>query len=383
MSYILDIATAVPRYAVSNAELLEFYSKSIESSGEVSISRKLNIISGKTKIKKRYSCIPDFNGNEQELFTNGNYNQSVERRTEVYKENLLPLATDAIDKLLLQTKCNTNEITHLITVTCTGVFAPGFEFLVAEHYNLGNTEKLALNFLGCYAALKAIKHANYIAKANPSACILIVCTELCSLHFNPSTADEDILSNLLFADGAAAVLIVGNENKLATKKTVISIDAISSVYIPNTQDLMSWNISSTAFNMYLSKHIVDAIRNNIYNPVTNFLKKASSDPTYWAIHPGGIRIVEAVKESLKLSDKDVNFSLDVLENYGNMSSPTILFILKNIFDYAVNDTKSGGKNIFACAFGPGLNIEMINLSVINTALKNEINNSNSNYEIQV
>jgi len=383
MSYILDIATAVPRYAVSNAELLEFYSKSIESSGEVSISRKLNIISDKTKIKKRYSCIPDFNGNEQQLFTNGNYNQSVERRQEVYKEKLLPLATDAIDKLLLQTKCNTNEITHLITVTCTGVFAPGFEFLVAEHYSLGNTEKLALNFLGCYAALKAIKHANYIAKANPSACILIVCTELCSLHFNPSTADEDILSNLLFADGAAAVLIVGNENKLATKKTVISIDAISSVYIPNTHDLMSWNISSTAFNMYLSKHIVDAIRNNIYNPVTNFLKKASSDPTYWAIHPGGIRIVEAVKESLKLSDKDVNFSLDVLENYGNMSSPTILFILKNIFDFAVNDTKSGDKNIFACAFGPGLNIEMINLSVIKTALKNEINNSNSNYEIQV
>lgn len=383
MSYIVDIATAVPQYSVTNAELLEFYSKSIENSGVSSISRKLNILSDKTNIKRRYSCIPDFNCNEQQLFINGNYNQSVERRTEVYKEKLLPLATNAIDKLLLQTKCNTNDITHLITVTCTGVFAPGFEFLVAEHYNLGNTEKFALNFLGCYAAIKAIKHANYIAKANPASCILIVCTELCSLHFNPSTSDEDILSNLLFADGAAALLIVGKENKLATTTTALNITATSSAYIPNTQDLMSWNISSNAFNMFLSKHIVDAIHNNIYNPVNTFLNQASSNPNYWAIHPGGVRIVEAVKKSLGLSDDDVKYSLDVLENYGNMSSPTILFILKKILDEVNEDKQSDNKNIFACAFGPGLNIEMINLTVIKTDINSKNKNTSSNYAIQV
>jgi predicted naringenin-chalcone synthase len=117
--------------------------------------------------------------------------------------------------------------------------------------------------------------------------------------------------------------------------------------------------------------------------VSNFLKQASNNPSYWAIHPGGVRIVEAVKKSLGLSDDNVKYSLDVLENYGNMSSPTILFILKKILDEVNEDKQSDNKNIFACAFGPGLNIEMINLTVIKTDLKSDIKNSNTNYEIQV
>src|SRR3989338_4127109 len=206
MSYIVDIATAVPKHSVSNTELIHFYSNAVEASGLGPITRKLNIISDKTKIKNSYSCISDFNGISKELFTTGNSEPTVERIMEVYKEKLMPLATCAIDKLMRQTNCKPNEITHLITVSCTGVFAPGFEFLVAEHYDLRHTEKLGLNFLGCYAAVKAIKHAHYIASAVPSACILIICAELCSLHFTPSIDDEDVLSNLLFADGAAAVL---------------------------------------------------------------------------------------------------------------------------------------------------------------------------------
>jgi predicted naringenin-chalcone synthase len=146
---------------------------------------------------------------------------------------------------------------------------------------------------------------------------------------------------------------------------------------------MSWNISSNAFNMYLSKHIADAIQTNIYNPVSKFLNQASSNPDYWAIHPGGVRIVDAVKKSLGLTDNDLKYSLEVLENYGNMSSPTILFILKKILDEVNEDQESDNKSIFACAFGPGLNIEMINLSVIKTELKREIKNSNTIYEIQV
>lgn len=182
MSYIVDIATAVPKHSVSNTELINFYSNAVNSTGIDPIARKFYILSDKTKIKNRYSCIPDFNGATKELFTNGKYEQTVERRTEVYKEKLIPLAISAIDKLLRQTNCKPTEITHLITVSCTGVFAPGFECLVADHYGLRSTEKLGLNFLGCYAAVKAIKHAHYIASAVPSACILIVCAELCSLH---------------------------------------------------------------------------------------------------------------------------------------------------------------------------------------------------------
>lgn len=382
MSYIVDIATAVPKYSVSNTELINFYSTAVETSGLDSINRKLNIISAKTKIKNRYSCIPDFNGTSKELFTDGKYEQTVERRTEVYKEKIMPLAISAIDKLLRQTNCKPNEITHLITVSCTGVFAPGFEFLVADHYSLRHTEKLGLNFLGCYAAVKAMKHAHYIASAVPSACILIVCAELCSLHFNPSITDDDILSNLLFADGAAAALVVGDEHEKSVDKTVLDISAISAASIPHTHDLMTWDISSTAFKMHLSKYIADAIRENVSGAINEFIHEASSTADYWAIHPGGVRIVNAVKGSLELTENDVQDSLAILENYGNMSSPTILFVLQRIFDKLKKDPDNENKNIVTCAFGPGLTIEMMNLTVVNTTVKSKVTKTHSDYAIQ-
>ena len=363
MAYILDIATAVPEFTVLKEELVEFYSKALKSIGSDPIKQKLSFLNEKTKIQKRYSCIPDFNLRDFELFSNEDFNQSIEKRTAIYKEKILPLATKAIDKLLLKTNVRPEEITHLITVSCTGIFAPGFEFLVSEYYGLQQTEKLALNFLGCYAAIKALKHAKYIADANPDSCILIISAELCSLHFSPSISDEDIVANLLFADGAAATLVCGNKNKNIENKIILKIDEIGSSYIPNTLDLMTWNISSSAFRMYLNKNIVNAIKDNIYPVVTNFLEGAK--PDYWAIHPGGVRIVEAVKDSLNLTENDIEDSISVLKNYGNMSSPTILFILKKILNKIKFENYQENKKIFSCAFGPGLSIEMISFSSVN------------------
>lgn len=381
MSHILDIATAVPNYSVTNEELGKFYLTALGNAGSSSVSKKIMLLTEKTKIEKRYSCIPDFNGNEQELFANGNYNQPVEARTEVYKKKIMPLAAAAIDKLLTQTKIKPRDITHLITVSCTGLFAPGFEFLVAEHYGLQHTEKLALNFLGCYAAIKALKHAHYITEADEEACILIVSAELCSLHFNPSDSDEDMLANLLFADGAAAVIVCGNESMHIRNKVVLNIDAIGSAYIPGTMDLMTWNISSSAFRMYLNKNIVNAIGDNIQPVVNGFLRENPGATDYWAIHPGGVRIVQAVKESLQLTEANIEDSLSVLQQYGNMSSATILFILYRILNRIKDTGLVDNKKIFSCAFGPGLNIEMISLSSVDTTPKRKFKFSEANYAV--
>lgn len=380
MAHILDIATAVPEFTVSKEELVEFYSKGLTSMGSEPIKQKLSFLNEKTKIQKRYSCIPDFNMKDYELFTNGDFNQSIEKRTTIYKEKILPLASKAIDKLLLKTNVKPEEITHLITVTCTGVFAPGIEFFISEYYGLQHTEKLALNFLGCYAAIKALKQAKYIADANPNACILIISAELCSLHFLPSLSDEDIVANLLFADGAAATIVCGNKNKNIENKITLRIDEIGSSYIPDTLDLMTWNISSLAFRMYLNKNIVNAIKDNIYPVVTNFLD--GNKPDYWAIHPGGVRIVEAVKDSLSLTENDIEDSMSVLKNYGNMSSPTILFVLKKILNKIKFDNHSENKKIFSCAFGPGLSVEMISLSSINITHPKKLNVVKKNHAIE-
>jgi predicted naringenin-chalcone synthase len=381
MSVILDISTAVPEFSISKENLVKFYARALDATGIAAITKKLGFLLEKTKITNRYSCIPDFDGKEQQLFTEDNYRQPVERRMEIYKEKALPLAIKAIDALLLKNNIEPANITHLITVSCTGLFAPGLEFLVADHYNQQHTEKIALNYLGCYAGIKALKHAHYIAQANPDACVLIVSVELCSLHFFPSATDEDIVANLLFADGAAAVLVCGDDSSLIKNKLVLNIDTIGSACIPDSADLMTWDISSSAFRMYLSKHLVKAIKENIESVVNGFLIDSRAETDYWAIHPGGVRIVEAVKESLQLNDSHVEDSMHVLKHYGNMSSPTILFILHRILHKIRSEKQS--KSIFACAFGPGVTVELIQLSSISTSHLNSHKHTVSNYAIPV
>lgn len=383
MPFVLDISTAVPEYCITKDKLLQFYTRALAAENMPEISKKLHFLIEKTKITDRYSCIPDFEGEQQELFTNNVYAQSVDARMRIFKEKIFPLAIKAIDKLFKKNASLPEQVTHIITVNCTGLYAPGLEFDVAKHYQMEHAEKVALNFLGCYAALKALKHAYYIAQADPTACILIVSAELCSIHFMPSITDEDILANLLFADGAAAALVCGEDHPLIKNKVVLNITSIGSACIPNTADLMTWNISSTAFRMYLSRHLVKTIKENIQPVVDEFLSVDKSDIDYWAIHPGGVKIVEAVQESLSLSPQQVDASLQVLQQYGNMSSPTILFILQRILNTVRNSDAAQNKNIFACAFGPGLTVELIQLLSVDTTVHHKSKSEATTYAVQV
>lgn len=383
MSYILNISTAVPDFKLEENELVSFFSKAIASDDPDRFFQKLSFLNRKTKIRSRYSCIPDFRGENMELFADGNYLQPVEARMEMYRKKIKPLATKAIDKLFSECSAKPADVTHLITVSCTGLMAPGLEFYLAEHYGFEQVEKIGINFLGCYAALKALKHAHYIAQANPNACILILCAELCSLHFNPSMVDEDIIANLLFADGAAAVMITGDKNPHAKNKIVLKIDDIGTAFIPNTADLMTWNITSTAFKMFLSADVVTAIKSNIHEVVDGFLGSNRSQIDFWAIHPGGVKIIDAVKDSLHLDNSQVEDSMNVLQYYGNMSSPTILFILNNMLEKMKAEEFKKSKKVFACAFGPGLNVEMLSLSSVNTNVKTVFNYSDREYVVEL
>ena len=370
MSAILAISTSVPEFSADKENFLQFYLKTLKPLDPVSFSHKLKFLSLKTKIEKRYSCIPDFNSNAFELFKDDKQIPAIEERMAIYTKKIIPLASDAIDKLFKETKLQSTDITHLITVSCTGLTAPGIEFQLAEQFGLQHTEKIGLNFLGCYAAIKALKQAHYISQAEPNACVLIVSAELCSLHFYPSDSDEDIVANLLFADGASAAIVCGDKSSHIQNKVVLKLEELGSAYIPNTFDLMTWNISPSNFKMHLSKNIASTIKDNILPVVTDFLKSTISEIDFWAIHPGGVKIVEAVRDKLSLTEANVEDSMHVLKNYGNMSSPTILFILQSVFNKIKNSETDEPKNIFSCAFGPGINIEMIRFSSVNTALIN-------------
>jgi len=370
MSTILSISTSVPEFSANKEDFLDFYAQALDPLDPATFLHKLNFLSLKTRIEKRYSCIPDFQGNNFELFRDKNIIPSVEERMDVYKQKIIPLATSAIDKVFTDSGLRPSDITHLVTVSCTGLTAPGIEFQLAEHYGLQHAEKIGLNFLGCYAAIKALKQAHYIAAAEPHSCVLIICAELCSLHFYPSDVDEDIVANLLFADGASAAIVCGDKSEHVKGKVVLNLDDIGSAYVPGTFDLMTWDLTRSHFKMHLDKNIASVIKESILPVVTDFLKGHVPEIDFWAIHPGGVKIVEAVKNRLNLSDENVEDSMNVLKDFGNMSSPTILFILKNIFDKIKESDEQESKKIFTCAFGPGINIEMLRLSSMDTTVLN-------------
>jgi predicted naringenin-chalcone synthase len=213
--------------------------------------------------------------------------------------------------------------------------------------------------MGCYGAFNAMKVADAFCQADSKANVLIVCVELCSIHLQKDFSIENVISNAIFADGAAAVLIQGTSHQ----QKYFSINSFHCDLVPQTHKEMAWTISDYGFDIVLSSYVPEAIKNGIAAFTEKLLHQAKwslSDIDYYAIHPGGIKILQACEESLNISPLDNKHSYEVLRNYGNMSSATVLFVLKNIWDSV--GSEDNNKNIFSCAFGPGLTLESMLLT---------------------
>jgi len=246
------------------------------------------------------------------------------------------------------------EITHLITVTCTGLSAPGLDLQLMELLNLPkNIFRTSVNFMGCYAAIHALKLADTIAMTDPDARILIVCTELFTLHFQQKATTDNITSSLLFGDGSAAVLVTGS----ADSSDGFPLIGFYGEVIPRGKQDMSWELSSTGFAMTLTSYVPSLIEEDFEKLVNQSLARQGctrDQITQWAIHPGGRRILESIEKSLSLPKEKLETSYQILKEYGNMSSPTILFVLKQILADLKN---TPNQKVFGAAFGPGLTME--------------------------
>ncbi|MER0441877.1 type III polyketide synthase [Emticicia sp. W12TSBA100-4] len=354
MSKIIAIGTANPVHRHQQNDIMRFM---LDANNPDEKNRKLlPILYHRSGIDTRYSVFSDFSlARGQWAFFGDNCTMpSLEKRMAFYNQEAVKLSVSAIEDCLKTDKnaTSTQEITHLITVTCTGLSAPGLDIQLVQALNLSpNIVRTSVNFMGCYAALHALKIADAFCRADASAKVLVVCTELCTLHFQKSNDVDAILSSTLFADGSAACLISGdNEARGLTIKQFYSQIALSG------QEDMAWQLSSTGFLMTLSSHVPKLIKQEIRHLLENSLQKLglnTENITDWAIHPGGKNILEAVQTSLELDAEALNESYEVLKNYGNMSSPTILFVLKKMME----STKTG--NIFAIAFGPGITMESV------------------------
>ncbi len=361
MSVLCNISTAVPSNKYEQAHLANYMSGFFRHSDLE--KRKLKLMYGKSGINTRYSVIPDFaqaNGNNFFPETNDHPSfPSIENRMDHYNGSALPMCIEAIIKCIK--KINKKQITHLISVSCTGLAAPGIDIDLVQHFKLNeNTNRTSVNFMGCYAALHALKQADYICKCEENAVVLIICVELCTLHFQRIDDLDNNTANLLFADGAAAALIVSDRYAEKNKLDGFKINQFYSQVSLKGKSDMAWKLTSTGFLMTLSSNIPQLIEKDIKQFFSKAIKQlgiSKQEIIHWAVHPGGKKILEVIQKELELNYADLESSFQVLKNYGNMSSPTFLFVLKDIFDTKINKEKK--EKTFGVAFGPGLTMESV------------------------
>ena len=277
---------------------------------------------------------------------------SLEQRMALYHKYAAPLSVDAI-RNCMEHLMPAKQVTHLITVSCTGMSAPGLDLQITDLMDLPNTlYRTSVNFMGCYAAIHALKIADSICKNDTSARVMIVCTELCTLHFQKEATTDNITSSMLFADGSAAALITHDQYPAPGLK----LQHFYSEIIPKGKKDMAWELSSSGFLMTLSGYIPGLIEEDFEPLIARALQAAGiskEQVSGWCIHPGGKRILEAVKKSLCLPETSLHDSYHILEQFGNMSSPTILFVLKKMMQtHSAKHLK-----ILGAAFGPGLTME--------------------------
>ena len=355
---ITSMGIAVPSYKRSQMEIAELVSNLL---GLSSTEKKLlKSIYKATGIEHRYSVLSDYNKNPGQFtfFPNEQNNPfpSTADRMQVYKEQALPLAINAINNCIDNLKSfSKNIITHLITVSCTGMYAPGLDIEIVQTLNLRTTiNRTAINFMGCYGAFNAIKFATAICKSDSTANVLVVCVELCTLHFQYKHTIENFISNALFADGAAAILIQANPDA----KRYLSLENFYCDLVPQTSSDMAWHIGNYGFDIVLKSYVPQAIQAGISNFVDRLLIQADlslDQIDYYAIHPGGPHILKACEAALKINKDQNKYAYDILRKYGNISSATLVFLLKAMTDDM--NSLQDNKLIFCCAFGPGLTLE--------------------------
>lgn len=357
MSTIVSLGKAVPDFGIPQMTIFDFMEQVFDGTEEE--KRKLRLLYQRSGISTRYSVLPDYNlaGEERAMYPPGKTLEpfpTLEQRMDLYHQHAGILAEKAVKQCL--EGLEGLVITDLITVSCTGMSAPGLDLELMERLQLPkHTQRTSVNFMGCYAAVHALKIADAICKANAKACVLIVSVELCTLHFQKGKNYDNLTANAIFADGAAACVVVNDAIAagISSPKMLLS-GFYSEVHASGKKD-MAWQLSSTGFLMTLSAYIPQLVESNIEGLVDNALANANitrAQIDHWAIHPGGRKILEVVQNRLGIFKTELQHSYNILNNYGNMSSATIFFVLKELMD---DETKMG--NIFGAAFGPGLTLE--------------------------
>lgn len=357
---LLGIGTAVPATEISHAHALAVARRFCATP---ELHDTLAELHAHTGIKRRFSALGSdvlhdvLHGTRTSgspfLPTEGNrgHGPTTAQRMRLYCERAPALAAEASRRALAAAGLTASAITHLVTVSCTGFSAPGVDVSLIQSLGLASTvERTQVGFMGCHGALNGLRVARALAEADPTACVLLCAVELCSLHYDYGAEMQKLVSNALFADGAAA--LVGCSQAIPGDSW--QVIANGSCIVPDTLRAMTWNIGDHGFDMTLASRLPRLIEANLCGWLETWLARCGHDLTTigsWAIHPGGPRILDAVGTALALPAGALDTSRTVLAEFGNMSSPTVLFILERL------RRAQAPLPCVALGFGPGLTVE--------------------------
>lgn len=340
VAHIHAIGTAVPDHDV-HAAFIDWATAQLRDRRERALFQRMAARSG---IAHRWSVLPraDDGGSPigQGGFYAGGRMPSTSQRMGVYAKAAPELALEAIEALAEQTSID--GVTHLVVASCTGFVAPGVDQIIAARLGLSaGVERTLVGFMGCYAAVAALRVAHHIARSEPEARILVVTVELSTLHLQPAKTIEPLLAMLQFADGAAAALV-------SAEPMGIAISDFFAATLPDSDELIRWTIGDGGFEMHLSGEVPGRIAQALSDP--DILPHRGGNGV-WAVHAGGRSILDAVEHGLSLAQDALAASRAVLNRYGNMSSATLMFVLAMLM---AGDPIGDG---VALAFGPGLAAE--------------------------
>jgi predicted naringenin-chalcone synthase len=346
IAYLNRIGTAVPDYDVHQT-FIDFVDRTLEDQRTKRIFQRMVQRAG---IEHRYSSLEpgermDLSADKDGFYRRGEFPGTGARMAR-FESAALDLATRAVG--CLNPEDNGSSITHLVLASCTGFTAPGIDQQLVEALGLDpSVERTALGFMGCAAAVNALKIAHHVVRSTPDAKILVVNIELCTLHMQETRDLEQILSALLFGDGCSAALVSSDPVGLA-------LTDFKAVTIPDTQKLITWAVGDQGFNMTLSGEVPTQITRALEHEASRndggiFRGTRPEEIDLWAVHAGGRTILDAVEQGLGLDQHALHWSRGVLREFGNMSSATLMFVLDRMMR-AVKEQAQG----FGMAFGPGL-----------------------------
>lgn len=355
-TYIQSLGTAVPEHRYAQEDLLQFMLRTLPL--PEALATRLGSFYAHSGIAHRHSVLADFGQGSGELFAAQSESApapDLAARMAVYQREALPLALSAVRRAVDSSAYELQDLTHLLAVSCTGLSAPGLDLMLLRALELSpRLQRSCLYFMGCYAALHALKQAHAICQADPQAVVLIVCVELCTLHFQYAQDLDSLTSSMLFADGAAAAII-------SRRPAALEIQGFFSEVALQGWDEMSWDLSPSGFLMKLGAGVPSYLEQAMGPLVERACHALGWEQLErWALHPGGRKILDLAQESLGVSASDLAASYAVLRRYGNMSSPTVLFVLQELMQQSERSLRDREK-IFAAAFGPGLTLEALGL----------------------